>query len=53
MFLISTRSLASRTRQDPGAAILMAEVDVEIRMPEVTSLYTDFKQKRRSLPSVG
>jgi hypothetical protein len=29
MFLISNRSLASGTRQDPGAATLMAEVDGE------------------------
>ena len=49
MFLILNRSLASRTRQDPGAATLMAEVDGETRMPEITSLYAEFKQERRSL----
>jgi hypothetical protein len=32
------RSLASRTRRCPGASTLMAEVDMETRMPGITSL---------------
>jgi hypothetical protein len=53
MFLISNRSLTSRTRQDPGAATLMVEVDGETRMPEITSLYAEFKQVSLTVLCVG
>lgn len=39
MFLISKRSLASRTRRGPGAATLMAEVSGETRVAEIMSFY--------------